>query len=222
MKNIKNATCIKENNTGAVIVAHPDDETIWAGGVLLMHPEASWHIITVCRASDTDRAPKFERILDEYHAVVGAMGDIDDGPDQIPLGITDIEETILNLLPDTYYDRILTHSPAGEYTRHRRHEETAKAVLSLLKSNRLRTSELWMFAYQDNNRQDFPKPIITADVRIELPQTVWKKKYEMITKIYGFSADSWEALTTPKTEAFWIFMSTEGVEKQIHERSNIQ
>jgi hypothetical protein len=26
-----------------------------------------------------------------------------------------------------------------------------------------------------------------------------------MTKTYGFSEDSWEARTTPKAEAFWLF-----------------
>ena len=38
-----------------VIVAHPDDETLWAGGTILMHPETHWTILTLCRTSDPDR-----------------------------------------------------------------------------------------------------------------------------------------------------------------------
>lgn len=207
--------------TGAVIVAHPDDETLWAGGLLLTHPEAEWHIVTLCRASDSDRAAKFEKILGEYNAI-GAMGDMDDGPEQTPLNLADIETTILQLLPANRYDRILTHSPAGEYTRHRRHEETAQAVLGLLQSHRLRTSALWMFAYQDHHRDHFPKPIGFADVQYQLAPTIRSRKHELITKGYGFSTDSWEAQTTPKTEAFWVFRSFEEVEKQIHKRSETQ
>ncbi len=217
----KSNTLDWSDQTCAVIVAHPDDETLWAGGIILAHPEAAWHIITLCRGSDTDRAPKFKKILTAYNAA-GAMADIDDGPDQTPLNLADIEKTIAKKLPDNQYNRIITHSPAGEYTRHRRHEETAQAVLDLLESNRLRASALWMFAYRDNNRQDLPQPIPAADVLYTLPQEIWRKKYELITNTYGFSADSWEAKTTPKTEAFWIFTSAEGVKKQIYERSKTQ
>lgn len=68
----------------AVIVAHPDDETLWAGGTILNHTKWKCFIITVCRESDADRAPKFYRALKIYHSV-GAMGDLDDGPEQTPI-----------------------------------------------------------------------------------------------------------------------------------------
>ena len=48
----------------AVVVAHPDDETLWAGGLLLGHPEWSPFIVTLCRGQDPDRAPKFQRALE--------------------------------------------------------------------------------------------------------------------------------------------------------------
>ena len=67
----------------AVVVAHPDDETLWCGGYILAHPEYDWRIVTLCRASDPDRAPKFRRVLEQLGAV-GDMADSDDGPDQVP------------------------------------------------------------------------------------------------------------------------------------------
>jgi len=35
-----------EKKIVAVIVAHPDDETLWAGGLLIDHPE--WDVFVAC------------------------------------------------------------------------------------------------------------------------------------------------------------------------------
>ena len=73
------------------------------------------------------------------------MGDLDDGSDQLPLDPELVSESILALLPGKNFDLIITHSPHGEYTRHRRHEEVAEAVVRIIESKRLRTRGLWMF-----------------------------------------------------------------------------
>ena len=39
-----------------VVVAHPDDETLWAGGTILSHPAWNWYILSLCRISEC-RAP---------------------------------------------------------------------------------------------------------------------------------------------------------------------
>ena len=41
----------------ALIVAHPDDETLWAGGTILSHPAWDCFIVCLCRGSDPERAP---------------------------------------------------------------------------------------------------------------------------------------------------------------------
>jgi len=189
-----------------VIVAHPDDETLWAGGTMLMHPESEWTVVTLCRKSDPDRAPKFFKVLERLCAT-GIMGDLDDGPEQMPLDTRIIQAAILELLPSDSFDVILTHGLCGEYTRHRRHEETAEAVKALWESKGLFAKELWMFAYEDGDGQYLPRAINDADVKIKLPDEIWHTKYNIITNVYGFDPESFEAKTTPKEEAFWCFRS---------------
>lgn len=188
----------------AVIVAHPDDETLWAGGMILINPQCDWTIICLCRGNDPDRAPKFSQALAIYGAT-GAMGDVDDGPEQKTIPQRDVEAAIQSLLPLFHYDLIVTHSPAGEYTRHKRHEETGRAVFNLWEKNIIDSGELWLFAYEDHDRSVYPQAIPDADRTIDLPEPVRLKKYEIITRAYGFSIDSFEAMTTPDKEAFWCF-----------------
>lgn len=194
----------KEPRSAAVIVAHPDDEILWAGGTILSHPSWRWFILSLCRGSDPDRAPRFFKTL-KILSAEGKMEDLDDGPGQNDLAKYEIESAILRSLPSTRFDRVFTHSPAGEYTRHRRHEETGEAILSLWISGKIQMDELWMFAYEDGQKQYLPRPITSAHVYDELPDEVWKQKYDLITKTYGFGKNGFEARTTPRAEAFWRF-----------------
>lgn len=192
-----------EHTNCCVIVAHPDDETLWAGGTILMHPDNCWTVVTLCRGSDADRVPRFHRAMECFGAK-GIMGDLDDGPEQKPLRMVAVEDAIAELLPSDRYDLVLTHGLWGEYTSHRRHEEVARAVMALRESGRLAVQELWMFAYEDGEKKYLPRPVADADVFFRLPQDVWQEKYRIVHEVYGFDTESFETQTTPKEEAFWI------------------
>jgi LmbE family N-acetylglucosaminyl deacetylase len=195
--------------TAAMIVAHPDDETIWAGGTVLMHPDWHWTIVSLCRGSDTDRAPKFIRAVQQLGGV-SEIGDLDDGPEQLPLSEADVQQMVLSLLPEKHFDLIITHSPHGEYTRHRRHEETGTAVAMLWEKELIKAKEVWMFAYEDGGKggkHDLPKAIRTAHLKSYLPEDIWQKKQIIITDIYGFALGTYEADIVMREEAFWRFES---------------
>lgn len=196
----------------ALIIAHPDDETLWAGGTILSHPTWTCFIVCLCRGNDSDRAPKFHEALKVLRSE-GNMGDLDDGPDQNPLDEKEVESLILNLLPSTHFDLIITHNPSGEYTKHIRHEEVSKAVIKLWQTGKLSASELWTFAYEDGNKKYFPRPVENAPGYRKLTKHIWQRKYSIITETYGFEKNSWEAETTPKAESFWQFTATSDVKK---------
>jgi pentatricopeptide repeat protein len=192
----------------AIIVAHPDDETLWAGGTILIHQSWNCFIACLCRGNDADRAPRFFRTL-EILNVKGIMGDLDDEPGQFPLAGENIEKAILDLLPSEHFDLIITHNPSGEYTRHLRHEEVSKAVIELWKASKISADRLWTFAYEDGDKDYYPRPVTNAPVQYLLTKQILMMKYKIITETYGFAKGSWEAETTPSSEAFWEFSTSD-------------
>jgi LmbE family N-acetylglucosaminyl deacetylase len=196
-----------EFNNCLLIVAHPDDEILWAGGIMLLHPQTRWTVITLTRKSDAERSAKFNRVM-EFLGTKGIMGDLDDSPEQKPLAEREIRKTIKELLPMDKFDLILTHSRWGEYTRHLRHEETSRAVLSMHTTGELPSKLIWMFSYEDGGGKYPPKASRDADITVWLPDAIWQEKYKIITEIYGFGADSFEAKCCPKQEGFWQFGAT--------------
>lgn len=194
-------TYARRGSRAAVIVAHPDDETLWCGGFVLMHPEWHWTVVSLCRAGDPDRASKFYRALRELGAV-GNMADLDDGPEQTPLPGPAVEQVILNTLPRVAYDLIITHSREGEYTRHRRHEEVGRAARTLWRLRRLQAERFWTFAYGDGDGHHLPRASPDADLTIELPESIWSRKFRIITETYGLASESFEARAAPRAEAF--------------------
>ncbi|MBO0329713.1 PIG-L deacetylase family protein [[Muricauda] lutisoli] len=200
MKTIKT----KEKKNILVIVAHPDDETLWCGGTLLMYPEHHWFIACLCRKNDPDRGPKFKKVLAIYKAE-GRMGNLDDSAEQRPLSKKVVKKAIEKLLPKQNFHLVLTHSPTGEYTRHLRHEEIGRAVIELWSEQKISTDELWTFAFEDGYKKYYPQAIKTANIHQTLPKSIWKEKYRIITEVYEFEKTGFEAKTTPREEAFWIF-----------------
>jgi len=211
----------KSKKSVAVIVAHPDDETLWAGGTILRHPDWNWFIVCLCRGNDPERAPRFFKALKILHAQ-GVIGDLDDSPTPKKLTETEVENAVLQLLPPQHFDLVISHNPSGEYTRHIRHEEISKAVIDLWHADKIKSDVLWTFAYEDGNGAYFPLAVKGVTIYRVLTKNIWLGKYSLVTETYGFDKTTWEAQTTPKAEAFRQFTDPGNARAWLNDQTKVQ
>ena len=183
-----------------VVVAHPDDETIWCGGLLLRNKE-KWNvtILSLCRKDDPDRAPKFFKVCKEYNAS-GVMSDLEDeNPEKDLPSLDEIVKRVNTLIKDKHFDLILTHGKTGEYG-HKRHIETHKAILIMLKQKIISTKKILFFSYKLNN--GFCVANESADVVVRLDSSEMAKKKFIIMNKYGFSKGCFEEKSCSDVESF--------------------
>lgn len=184
-----------------VVVAHPDDESIWMGGVMLRHRDWHWHVLSLCRAGDPDREPRFHTVAREL-GVRGRISDLDDSPVLAPLSpdLREIKDRVRDLLPREA-DLIFTHGPDGEYTYHPRHVEISRAVREMVRDGEL-TGTLVFFAYEDGGGAYRPRPAADAQIRIELTPEELTRKQHVLRDIYDFQPGSLEFDSAGLVEAF--------------------
>jgi LmbE family N-acetylglucosaminyl deacetylase len=189
-----------------VIVAHPDDETIWMGGTILDRQKEKWTIISLCRKEDPDREVKFNKVCRELKASC-IISDIEDEKLN-PIPVDEIADKIKSILPGTEYDLIYTHGNNGEYG-HQRHKEIHKAVKKLVKKKELKCKKLLAFSYKLSNKNvpkipqlKIPIPNKESDEHIELSEDNFKRKVSLVKNMYGFGGESFEVLSCNRIEAF--------------------
>jgi len=186
-----------------VIVAHPDDETLWMGGTLIRNKK-KWETKIVCltRKSDPDRYPKFKKVMSTL-GVKGYIYNLDDKNLETPLN-QDLILKILKKFSDKY-DLIFTHNVNGEYG-HTRHKDTHEAVILALKKKIFSAKEVFFFSYQkiNNEYQGYAIYNSNADKLIKLNRDELSMKRDLAINVYGYDRGGigFEELSAGPIESF--------------------
>ena len=167
--------------TGLVVVAHPDDETIWMGGKILSSKDIKWTIFSLCREDDKDRAPKFKKVCRFYEAK-GIISDLEDEEIMnIKESLPEVKKRLVRKLRRKNFTYIFSHGYNGEYG-HKRHVGVHLAIKNLVAKNILTCDKLFFFAYNSKRR----------DLVFNLNKEILKTKRDIIERLYGFSKKSFD------------------------------
>jgi LmbE family N-acetylglucosaminyl deacetylase len=194
-----------EKSEALIIVAHPDDETIWMGGTIIRNKDWNWTILSLTRENDSDRRPKFERVCQIYNAKA-IISDLDDTILE-PLSLMDIIDKIKTSLLQKKYSFIFTHGKNGEYG-HIRHIEVHNAVEQMVQNADLIAKEVFFFNYKKGENVPYPElkvpePIISSDFVLDLDEQELELKKKIIREIYGYPNEKgFELMSCNKRESF--------------------
>ncbi|WP_110932896.1 PIG-L deacetylase family protein [Paenibacillus bouchesdurhonensis] len=144
--------CRRNTSNKLMIVAHPDDESIFGGGALIFEP--GWRVICLTNANDEIRAKEFKQAM-EYAGVRYEMWDY---PDEYE-GTFDDEEVkrdLKQVLNSGNYERVVTHNLHGEYG-HSQHKALSRILHSMQLDN------LYVFDMSDKM---LPKHILKKKMKL--------------------------------------------------------
>lgn len=114
-----------------MIVAHPDDETIF-GYTQLITKNSDWTVLCITNAGNAERRTEFQKVLSTVYCIPWTIWNYEDRWGA-PIDL-DCEDSLVDFLVHEKYDHVVTHNEAGEYG-HSQHASLHQLVKALVPSN---------------------------------------------------------------------------------------
>ncbi len=195
---------LEDNKKVLVVIAHPDDETIWMGGTIARNKKIDWTIFSLCRASDRDRAPKFKRVC-EYCGAKSIIADLDDnGKLNLEEAKQEAKKIILKKIGFNKFDYIFTHGANGEYG-HERHIAVHLAINELIKEKKIKPKTVFYFNYVKNKKNYLESDSNSIINKLSEKELLEKKR--IVAEMYGYPFDGIDVGYCTNLEAFKKFIA---------------
>lgn len=137
-----------------MVVAHPDDESLFGGAQLITEP--GWKVVCVTNGRNPIRKGEFQQVM----FVTNSRFEVWDYHDErfTPLDFNVLREDLRRVINERNWSKIVTHNEDGEYG-HLHHKQINELMRELVPSDKL-----WTFCFNGP----------------DLPEDVWKEKVALV------------------------------------------
>ena len=183
--------------TNLMIVAHPDDETLWGGAHLL---DEDYLVVCVTCGNDKNRVMEFQQALaisDDQYLMLDYPDKVNGKRDDWATSLEFITEDLKEIMQIKNWDKIVTHNIDGEYG-HIHHKMLHDVVTSVYDNNSVKGSLYFFGKYYKKNDmslyQDNLTPINSDVSSIKINQMIEVYKSQSFIKdSFGhmFNYENW-------------------------------